>query len=259
MTVFPNPTTDCTAEPSVKTNRDTGLLKITAFVTMAVDHIGYVFFPDKMWLRIIGRIAFPLFAYCLATGCIYTKNPKKYAIRLLIFSFVSQPFYSLAFFPYNTNQLFDPINYGTFGGAVSTVASNLRLNVGFTMLLALFAIEALKDKNWLVFGIVSLASLWEGFEYSLYGVVLMVLMYVLCQKSADAFGLVIGIYLLASFMDTPNCVFMGISLNAQGFAVLALPLMLANTKSKIKIPRWLGYGFYPLHIFIIYLAKLFII
>ena len=79
---------------------------------MAVDHIGYVFFPDKMWLRIIGRIAFPLFAYCLATGCIYTKNPKKYAIRLLIFSFVSQPFYSLAFFPYNTNQLFDPINYG---------------------------------------------------------------------------------------------------------------------------------------------------
>ena len=100
----------------------------------------------------------------------------------------------------------------------------------------------------------------------------MVLIYVLCQKSADAFGLVIGIYLLASFMDTPNCVFMGISLNAQGFAVLALPLMLANTKSKIKIPRWLmhtksgvkipkliGYGFYPLHIFIIYLAKLFII
>ena len=60
------------------------------------------------------------------------------------------------------------------------------------------------------------------------------------------------------FLDTPNIALMGISLNAQGFAVLALPLMLINTKSGVKIPRWLGYGFYPLHIFIIYLAKLFI-
>lgn len=242
----------------IETNRDTGLLKTVAFITMAIDHIGYVFFPQHMWMRIIGRIAFPIFAYCLATGCLYTKNPKKYALRLLAFSLISQPFYSLMFFPYGTNRLFDPINYGTIGAAISNIGANLRLNVGFTMLLALCAIEALKKRKWLLFGVIAVASVWEGFEYSAYGVILMVLMYVFCQKDAESFGLIIGIYLMASFLDTPNYTFMGISLNAQGFAVLALPLLLINTKSGIKIPRSLGYGFYPLHIFIIYLAKLFI-
>lgn len=243
---------------AVQTNRDTGLLKIIAFVTMAIDHIGYVFFPQYMWLRVIGRLAFPIFAYCLALGCVYTKNPKKYALRLLAFALVSQPFYSLAFFPYDTGLLFDPINYGTLSAAVSCIASNLHLNIGFTMLLGLGAIEALKHKKWLFFGIIAAASLWEGFEYSFYGVILMVLMYFLCRREPEIFGTVIGIYLLIMFLDTPNTALMGISLNAQGFAVLALPFMLINTKSGVKIPRWLGYGFYPLHIFIIYLAKLFI-
>lgn len=243
---------------AVKTNRDTGLLKVVAFVTMAIDHVGYVFFPGEMWLRIIGRIAFPIFAYCLATGCVYTKNPKKYALRLLAFSVVSQPFYSLAFFPYKTEQLFDPINYGSLEAAAGTVFSNLQLNVGFTMLLALGAIEALKRKKWLCFGAVLAASLWEGFEYSAYGVILMVLMYLLCQRDAEVFGIGIGLYMLAAFLDSPNYTLLGIAVNAQGFAVMALPLLLVNTKSGIKIPRRLGYGFYPLHIFIIYLAKLFI-
>ncbi len=243
---------------TVKTSRDTGLLKIIAFVTMAIDHIGYVFFPQHMWLRIVGRIAFPIFAYCLATGCVYTKNAKKYALRLLVFSLASQPFYSLAFYPYDTAQLFDSINYGTLGAAAANIGANLHLNVGFTMLLALGAIEALKSRKWLAFGAIAVASLWEGFEYSAYGVILMVLMYFLCQRDAEVFGIVIGLYLAASFLDTPNYSLLGISLNAQGFAVLALPFMLMNTKSGVKIPRWLGYGFYPLHIFIIYLAKLFI-
>ena len=104
---------------AVQTNRDTGLLKIIAFVTMAIDHIGYVFFPQYMWLRVIGRLAFPIFAYCLALGCVYTKNPKKYALRLLAFALVSQPFYSLAFFPYDTGLLFDSVNYGTLSAAAS--------------------------------------------------------------------------------------------------------------------------------------------
>ena len=80
------------------TNTDTGLLKAMAFLTMLTDHVGYIFFPSVMWLRIIGRLGFPLFAYCLAVGFVYTKSVKKYALRLLIFSVVSQPFYSLAFY-----------------------------------------------------------------------------------------------------------------------------------------------------------------
>lgn len=43
---------------------------------MAVDHIGYVFFPDKMWLRIIGRIAFPLLHTALPQGA-YIQRTRK--------------------------------------------------------------------------------------------------------------------------------------------------------------------------------------
>ena len=62
-------------------NTDTGFLKLIAFVTMAIDHIGAVFFPESVILRIIGRIAFPLFAYCLVIGYLYTSDVKKYLRR----------------------------------------------------------------------------------------------------------------------------------------------------------------------------------
>lgn len=36
-------------------------LKLLALATMIVDHVGYFLFPEVIWLRVIGRIAFPLF------------------------------------------------------------------------------------------------------------------------------------------------------------------------------------------------------
>ncbi len=53
-------------------------LKIIALIAMTVDHIGVVLFPDNAAFRIIGRLAFPIFAYMIAEGCKYTKNRKKY-------------------------------------------------------------------------------------------------------------------------------------------------------------------------------------
>lgn len=38
-------------------------LKILAILTMIIDHVGYYFFPEILWLRLIGRIAFPLFLF----------------------------------------------------------------------------------------------------------------------------------------------------------------------------------------------------
>ena len=49
-------------------------LKILAMVCMTLDHIGAAFFPQAVWLRVIGRLAFPLFSYCIAEGCRYTRN-----------------------------------------------------------------------------------------------------------------------------------------------------------------------------------------
>ena len=52
-------------------------LKIIAMITMLIDHIGIVLFPQIKIFRIIGRFAFPIFAYMLAEGCTNTKNKKK--------------------------------------------------------------------------------------------------------------------------------------------------------------------------------------
>jgi hypothetical protein len=45
---------------------------------MFIDHIGVLLFPDVAILRIIGRLAFPIYAYLIGEGCIYTKNKWKY-------------------------------------------------------------------------------------------------------------------------------------------------------------------------------------
>ena len=53
-------------------------LKILAIVCMTVDHIGSAFFPDAAALRIIGRLAFPIFSYCIAEGCRFTHDKVRY-------------------------------------------------------------------------------------------------------------------------------------------------------------------------------------
>ena len=53
-------------------------LKLIALAAMTVDHIGVQFFPNIQLLRIIGRLALPIFAYMIAQGCRYTKNKARY-------------------------------------------------------------------------------------------------------------------------------------------------------------------------------------
>lgn len=66
------------------------LLKLIAMVTMFIDHLGYLFFPEMTILRTIGRIAFPIFAYQIAIGFKKTSNRKNYAMRLLSFGCIAQ-------------------------------------------------------------------------------------------------------------------------------------------------------------------------
>lgn len=64
------------------------ILKIIALITMLIDHIGMLLFPDTEIFRIIGRIAFPLYAFLIGEGCKYTKNKWKY-LRNMFFTFIS--------------------------------------------------------------------------------------------------------------------------------------------------------------------------
>ena len=73
-------------------------LKMIACVTMLVDHIGAVFFPWQTGLRIVGRLAFPIYCFLLAEGMARTRNVKKYGIRLAIGAVLAEVPFDLLFF-----------------------------------------------------------------------------------------------------------------------------------------------------------------
>lgn len=67
-------------------------LKIIAMVAMLCDHVGFceLLGVQSIYLRYIGRISFPIFAYLLASNFSKTKNRVKYIKSLGIFAIVSE-------------------------------------------------------------------------------------------------------------------------------------------------------------------------
>ena len=59
-------------------------------LSMLIDHIGVAMFPNVMILRIIGRLAFPIFAYMIAEGCFYTKNKARYFFMIFGLGMICQ-------------------------------------------------------------------------------------------------------------------------------------------------------------------------
>ncbi len=70
-------------------------LKILAMILMTVDHVGMLLFPTQNWLRIIGRAAFPIFAYMIAEGCRYTRSRKRYLLTLIAAAIPCQLVYAV--------------------------------------------------------------------------------------------------------------------------------------------------------------------
>ena len=74
-------------------------LKLIALITMFIDHIGFVFFPQVHALRVIGRVSFPIYAFLIAEGCRYSHDRTLYALRLGLFALISEIPYDLALYP----------------------------------------------------------------------------------------------------------------------------------------------------------------
>ena len=58
------------------------MVKWIGILTMTIDHVGYFLFPGLLWMRMIGRIAFPCFLYSTIEGTERTSDYKKYITRL---------------------------------------------------------------------------------------------------------------------------------------------------------------------------------
>lgn len=95
-------------------------LKIIAIISMFCDHLGYALFGHFSILNLIGRIAFPIFAFQISEGYIHTKSVVKYLVRLGIFAIISQIPFSLFIHKFtNSNPLSLNVFFTLFLGLLS--------------------------------------------------------------------------------------------------------------------------------------------
>lgn len=234
-------------------NTDTSLLKVLALLFMLTDHLGVVIFPQVRELRIIGRMALPLYAWCLVVGSVKTHNPMRYILRMLGLAVASQPLYMLA------------LNH-----------SWADMNILFLLALALVAIYGMRarflgSEVWMpalcyvVLGFLKMDYGWRGLTFILLlylargsksGLCATFLAYALFWGSTSAqvtnlFGWEL------SFLQWKG---IGVPLSAlfrvQGMIWLSLPLVVLGTNSGIRLPKWLGYGLYPMHLVLLIVLRL---
>lgn len=214
-------------------------LKLIAICTMLIDHMGYTLFPGVMWLRCVGRVAFPIFCFLIAEGCVYTHDRKKYALRLLVFALLSEIPYNLM----NSGMIWDPYDQ----------------NVLWTLLLGAlvcwlmdWALKKCTPLSFMLTGAVMLAAYWlleiGNTDYGGWGMLLVAAFYgvhrapsgAVVKMIAQAFGLAffsIGV--------------MGGYLSIELWSLAALvPIWLYNGQRGFsnKAVQYGFYAFYPVHI-----------
>lgn len=214
-------------------------LKLIAVISMTIDHIGAVLLPQYLFLRVIGRLAFPIYCFMLVEGFKYTKNVWKYLLRLVGFAVVSEVFFDLAFY-----------------GSISYSGHQ---NVYFTLFLGLVLLITVKRireinlvKNPVIKGtlefimvvIISAAALVMRTDYSFAGVLMIYVFYIMSNNK-----------IMMAIMETYiNLEMFG---GVQGFAAFSLiPIFMYNGEKGKYSLKWLFYLYYPAHLILLYLTKL---
>ena len=203
-------------------------LKIIAIITMLIDHIGSVLFPEIIAFRIIGRLAFPLFAFLLTEGYIHTSNLKKYIFRLAIFSLISQYPFMLAF--------------GFDAG----------LNIFFTLTIGLTAIY-LSDhyQSYLPFFILAILADLIHTDYGMFGVLLIFLIYQYKSNFKKMMIYIIALYSIFYLIGGLSAGIGAIHYYIQFFALLSFILIAYYSGREGRKAKYLFYIFYPGHLLIL--------
>ena len=231
-------------------NTATTWLKIIALVFMFIDHAGKMCFPNIPEMRILGRIAFPIYAWCMIVGFHYTRSVPKYLLRILITGLVSQPLYMLA------------LNH-----------TWKQPNIFLTLFLGLCALWGIREKKYLsqiwAPAAAMAAAILASADYGWRGVLLFIMLYAVQESrpgiaavmvsyflfwgssysiTKSLFGLPINMDALPAVLSQPLSAF----LRMETYALLALPFILIPFKKDLKLPRWVGYALYPAHLAVLY-------
>lgn len=202
---------------------------------MMIDHYGAIFQSDIEIFRIIGRIAFPIYCFQLVEGYRHTRNAKKYATRLLIFAFISEIPFDLAF-------------YGQL--------SFYHQNIFFTLFIGLVTIYLIDNhekynlSKWLIYLVAGFLSILLAVDYNVLGLIYILIFFHTKDYPKDERFLRIGLIMaIASFV---------FSHTIQLFALLALPILYfynGQLGPRSKALQFLFYAAYPMHLFIFYLMQ----
>ncbi|MDE6905138.1 MAG: conjugal transfer protein TraX [Lachnospiraceae bacterium] len=215
-------------------------LKLIAIVTMFIDHLGVVAFETQFSrymapyyiMRGIGRLAFPIYCFLLVEGFSHTRNVKKYALRLLLFAFLSEIPFDLAF----NRQMF----YWQYQ------------NVFFTLLIGLSVIALMDHAKEISKGF--LCFLWEC-AVLIAGIILAQLLH----TDYGAVGVLAIVFIYLFRQNRSSTLAMGVSviwLSAMNIAespalIDILLVKFYNGKRGLDL-KYIFYAFYPLHLLLLY-------
>ena len=221
-------------------------LKYIAFLSMLVDHVNkalmYPLLTENGFLRyvsdvfdILGRVAFPLFMFFLVEGFFKTGNRFKYLLNLIVFGIISE------------------IPFDLFQSAV-LFQSNSN-NVMFTLALALvmiWVIDELKvPKSYIIPPV-----LW--FPVSIIIVITVCLLSMIWGLDYEYHGILIA-YFFYIFRNNPILSIIGgyLSIFKTPWALLGFGLTLTYNGKRGKQNKILNYLFYPVHLLILGLLRLY--
>ena len=229
-------------------------LKMIAIITMLIDHIGAgvvepylsmnmgamdgnemfnrLYYLDR-GLRIIGRVAFPIFCFLLVEGFLHTRDVKKYGSRLLLFSLFSEVPLDLIFF----NTWFYPGYQNVY----------ITLFIGLVVLAGYQRCEYDVVKKMLVAAAGCAAAYLLRCDYDISGIVMIVILY---EFHNNKYYQMLAGGLMAAIE----------SIIAFGAAALAfIPISMYNgTRGRMNL-KYFFYWFYPVHLTVLYLIQLLVV
>lgn len=234
---------------TVRTNQDTGLIRLIACACMLIDHAGKMLFPQLPAMRLIGRLAFPLFAYGIAVGAVYTRDPLRYLSRVVLLALISQPLYALGLAHessgmYAVSFFEHPLRAAAafYLGSWQTPSILLSLSLGLAILLCL------RRRQWvLALGLYILCErIAPRLDYGIGGIRLMILFYLLCEHPLLSLAATVS-YMLA-WSRSVGYPILGVEFGMRIYSLPAVLLVHLPLPRRVRLPRWFIYGFYPAHL-----------